>query len=222
MHQGNSFQYLPSPTLPAVVLLDRKRLRQAVLNLLSNAAKFTQEGMVRFEANMHWDRQAHTELHLHIVNDGPDIALEDKTEIFAAFRRLRRHESGVGLGLFIVERIAHGMGGYVRLDSSPESGNRFSLILPVNVTDPTAVVTCSVYHAPPRDVMTARLDTPPLSTRLALAKLASDGELSEIEKWICENRIAYPKYEAFYKEVFACIETFDMDRLQRLLLLSIA
>jgi hypothetical protein len=222
VHHGNRFQYLPVPTLPAVVTLDPKRLRQAVLNLLGNAAKFSRQGTVRFEANMHWGGQTHTELHLHVVNDGPDIPLENQTEIFDAFRQLHHREAGAGLGLFIVERIIHGMGGDVRLDSSPDSGNRFTLIVPVNVVDATAVATRAIHYAPAREAVAGRLNAPPLPERLALSKLARDGELSEIEKWVAETRAANPGHEDFYNEVMACVETFDMDRLQRLVLLGVA
>jgi signal transduction histidine kinase len=220
-HNGNSFEYLPSATLPALVSLDRKRLRQAVLNLLGNAGKFTREGMVRLEARMD-QGPGHSELHIHVVNDGPNIAAPDQQKIFSAFRQLRLRESGIGLGLFIVERIARGMGGDIRLESSPNAGNRFSLIVPVGVIDPTGVPTRAIRHTPARDAHAGHMDAPPLSARLALAKLARDGELSEIEKWVDETRLAHPHCVTFYDEVATCIDNFDMERLQRMALLGVA
>jgi signal transduction histidine kinase len=222
IHNGNSFQYLPGPTLPATVSLDRKRLRQAVLNLLANAAKFTRDGAVRFEARVQREGGRGPELQLRVFNDGPTIAVEDQGEIFSAFRQLRHREAGEGLGLFIVERIAHGMGGTVRVESSPEFGNWFSLTVPIRITGVTVAVPRSIHHVPTPDGYARHVDAPPLSCRLALARLARDGELSEIEKWIQETRGVHPQYQAFYNEVVARIENFDMEGLQRLALLGIA
>ncbi|AOB29948.1 hypothetical protein AKI39_03475 [Bordetella sp. H567] len=217
-HQRNTFEYLPAPTLPARVWLDGKRLRQAVLNLLGNAAKFTTEGTVRLEARLrrHADRQA--ELELGVFNNGAHIAAEDQAGIFAAFRQLHRRESGLGLGLFIVERIANGMGGTVQLESSPERGNRFSLVIPITLIGPSVVATRPMGRTPAYAAAAPQLEAPPLAARLVLSRLARDGELSEIENWVVETRVLYPRYTGFYDEVAKCVETFDMECLQRLAL----
>ncbi|WP_198298319.1 ATP-binding protein [Bordetella genomosp. 8] len=216
--QRNSFEYLPAPTLPAVVRVDGKRLRQTVLNLLGNAAKFTTDGTVRFEARVQEQDAAQAELHIAVFNDGPHISVEDQREIFLAFRQLHRRESGLGLGLFIVERIARAMGGNVRVESAPERGSRFHLTILVELVDASAVGTRPLGQAHADDLQGPPLAAPPLALRLALSRLAQDGELSEIENWIYETRAVYPQYQAFYDEVAKRVETFDMERLQRLAL----
>ncbi|OZI20443.1 hypothetical protein CAL26_23385 [Bordetella genomosp. 9] len=217
-HQRNSFEYLPAPTLPAVVRVDAKRVRQTVLNLLGNAAKFTTDGTVKFEARVQGQDAARAELHIAVFNDGPHISVEDQREIFLAFRQLHRRESGLGLGLFIVERIARAMGGNVRVDSAPERGSRFHLTIPIELVDASAVDTRPLGQSHARDLQGPPLAAPPLALRLALSRLAQDGELSEIENWIHETRAVYPQYQAFYDEVAKRVETFDMERLQRLAL----
>jgi signal transduction histidine kinase len=221
-HQRNSFQYLPAPTLPAVVSLDARRLRQAVLNLLSNASKFTSDGTVRFEAYIRRNSRPQPELHLSVFNDGPHIPKQDQNGIFLAFHQLHRRESGGGLGLFIVERIVHAMGGVIGVESSPERGNRFSLTIPIRITSPTVVATRPIERAPVRSTYVPQLEAPPLAVRLALSALARDGELSEIENWVADTRAVYPQYTTFYSEVAKCVETFDMECLQRLALQGMA
>jgi signal transduction histidine kinase len=221
-HQRNSFQYLPAPTLPAVVSLDARRLRQAVLNLLGNASKFTSDGTVRFEAYIRRNGLPRPELHLSVFNDGPHIPTQDQNGIFLAFQQLHRRESGGGLGLFIVERIVHAMGGVIGVESSPERGNRFSLTIPIRITSPTAVATRQIERAPVRSTYVPQLEAPPLAVRLALSALARDGELSEIENWVADTRAVYPQYTIFYGEVAKCVETFDMECLQRLALQGMA
>lgn len=216
--QRNTFEYLPAPTLPAAVWVDGKRLRQAVLNLLSNASKFTTEGIVRLDAQVHRRADRQADLHVSVFNDGPPIPARDQAGIFVAFKQLHRRESGTGLGLFIVERIVQSMGGTVQLDSSPESGNRFSLTIPVTLADPSVVPTRQIGRAPAQATATPQLEAPPLAVRLVLSRLARDGELSEIENWVVETRAVYPRYTGFYDEVVRCVETFDMECLQRLAL----
>jgi signal transduction histidine kinase len=218
---GNGFQYLPAPSLPAVVWLDGRRLRQAVLNLLSNAASYTTNGMVVFETLVR-EHHEHTVLELHVRNNGPAIAQEDQAGIFSAFKQSRGREGGAGLGLFIVERIVHGMGGTIHLESDPAAGTRFSLSVPLNVADPTSVVPASIHHSPDHDEQRLHLNAPPLAARLVLARRARDGEITAIAQWVDEARALHPECTPFYDEVAACIQAFDMERLQRLALLGVA
>ncbi|CAM3721877.1 ATP-binding protein [Bordetella bronchialis] len=219
-HQRNRFEYLPVPRLPALVLLDVKRLRQAVLNLLSNAAKFTSEGIVRLDARVRGMDGPRPELDIGVFNDGMHIPEADQGRIFVAFRQLHRREAGLGLGLFIVERIATAMGGSIDVESAPERGTRFTLTVPVKLVDRTLVATRPIGGAPmPAAGGPARqLEAPPLAVRLVLARLARDGELSEIEAWVSGTRDAYPQYTTFYDEVARCVDSFDMECLLRLAL----
>ncbi|ANN79498.1 hypothetical protein BAU07_22380 [Bordetella flabilis] len=219
VHNQNSFQYLPPPTLPSVVWTDPKRLRQAALNLLGNAAKFTRHGNVRLEVRVE-QRPAGTELCLEVHNDGPHIPPEDQAEIFQAFRQLRRQDAGLGLGLFIVERIAQGMGGRIEVESAPGMGVRFKLRIPVALADTRYTVPVSIHHAASGRAPVHGIEVPPLGERLALAKLARDGEISEIEQWTHRTRRTHPQCEGFYREVSGCIERLDLEGLQRLALMG--
>jgi two-component system, OmpR family, phosphate regulon sensor histidine kinase PhoR len=117
----------PLPTVPG----DRDRLRQLLLNLLSNAAKYTVSGdtiEVRAAAE-------DTSIVLSVADHGPGIAPEQQRLVFEKFGRVNsggRSKPGAGLGLFIARSIAEAHGGTLDLRSDPGAGATFTVRLPVS------------------------------------------------------------------------------------------
>ncbi len=115
----------------ATVWADPKRLRQILLNLLSNAAKFTHGGSVRLTAVR---PHAH-EVVIRVEDTGIGIAPEDVRELFQPFRQVHRGNpgkyGGTGLGLAISRRLARKMGGDIAVQSQLGRGSRFELSLRV-------------------------------------------------------------------------------------------
>jgi len=111
--------------------VDRTRIRQVVLNLLNNAARFTEEGDVRVEATC-----GDGEVVISVVDTGPGIAIEEQARIFREFQQvnqsLNRHHEGAGLGLAICKRFVEAHGGRIWVESELGSGSRFSFALPVH------------------------------------------------------------------------------------------
>ena len=113
------------------VVADREKLRQVLLNLLSNAIRYTPAG-----GRISLGAVAHGELAVRIwVRDsGPGIPDERQEEIFAPFvqldRSLTQSREGVGLGLAISRDLARGMGGELLVESRPGEGARFIVELP--------------------------------------------------------------------------------------------
>jgi signal transduction histidine kinase/CheY-like chemotaxis protein len=117
-----------APDLP-VVEADRTRVRQILLNLLSNAAKFTDEGTITLRA-----ARAGGEIVISVADTGIGIAPEFHGTIFEEFRQVdsgsdRRYE-GTGLGLAICRRFVALHGGRIWLESAPGQGSTFSFSLP--------------------------------------------------------------------------------------------
>jgi signal transduction histidine kinase len=109
---------------------DRRRIRQIMLNLVSNACKFTEEGQV----NIHLEQKTDGEVLLTVQDTGPGIAPEDHATIFETFHQTEaglRHSEGTGLGLPISLRLAEAHGGRLWFDSTPGQGTRFYVALPV-------------------------------------------------------------------------------------------
>ncbi len=117
-----------SDTLP-VIIGDRRRIHQILLNLVSNACKFTKQGSVTIGADTH-----DTTIVLSIKDTGPGISLADQTTIFEPFRQTAMGLSqggGTGLGLAIAQRLVEAHGGRLWVESVPGAGASFFVQLPL-------------------------------------------------------------------------------------------
>jgi signal transduction histidine kinase len=114
---------------------DPLRVRQVVINLLSNAAKFTARGSVEAEL------AAHGPEHFRIVVRDTGIGIEERSLpiIFERFRQLdgsmTRSASGVGLGLSIVRQIVDLLGGEIEVTSKVGEGSTFTVMLPLSAPE---------------------------------------------------------------------------------------
>ncbi|MGM0638106.1 MAG: ATP-binding protein [Pseudomonadota bacterium] len=130
------------PHLPARVLADPGRLRQVLINLVSNAVKFTQQGEIRLEVGP----ERGGRLRFEVVDTGCGIAPDQLSRIFEPFRQgdasTARRFGGTGLGLAICRRLVEAMGGRIEVASEPGVGSRFWFVLPLMAAegpDPVAL-----------------------------------------------------------------------------------
>ena len=126
-------------SLPPRHLADPLRLRQILLNLLTNAIKFTVQGGIAV-----WAGQSQDMLVWRVTDSGIGIAAEQLPLLFEPFRQAdtstTRRYGGTGLGLAISRRLARLMGGeIVIVQSSPGGGSVFELHLPLLPAEPMAV-----------------------------------------------------------------------------------
>jgi adenylate cyclase len=121
---------LDRPTPLGRTVTDPMRLRQIVLNLLSNACKFTKEGTVTLETR----REPGGVLHLAVRDTGIGIAPERMDQLFQEFSQVggpdKRRYGGTGLGLAISRRLARLMSGDIEAASEPGKGSTFTVRLP--------------------------------------------------------------------------------------------
>ncbi|MFC4278775.1 sensor histidine kinase [Achromobacter aloeverae] len=211
----NAFHFLPPASLPVSIMVDAVRLRQALLNLLDNAAKFTEDGRVSLCVTT-LRRDDRWILEFMVADNGPGVPLERQAEIFSAFKQLRNEHGGVGLGLFIAEHIVRAMGGQLALSSIPGDGARFSFSIDVPGVDQTLVSMSPVSVAPPPRFLEAALTLPPAATRQALARLARDGEVSELHAWLKRTRDKHPECGAFIQRVHGALEELDLATIEHL------
>ena len=110
----------------ATVKVDPKRLKQILVNLLTNAVKFTESGS-RVSLDVTVDDEAGA-VHFVVQNSGIGIAREGLAQLFQPFvqldSRLNRQHEGTGLGLALVRRLAELHGGSVTVESEPGKGSR--------------------------------------------------------------------------------------------------
>ncbi|MFN7504832.1 MAG: ATP-binding protein, partial [Limnobacter sp.] len=109
---------------------DAGRIRQILINLVSNALKFTEHGYVKIIANAsQFTTAGQIELRFEVVDTGIGIAQNNLARLFQPFSQLddsyNRKHAGSGLGLSIVKKMAELMGGTVGVESVPEQGSRF-------------------------------------------------------------------------------------------------
>jgi PAS domain S-box-containing protein len=113
---------------------DRQKVKQIVLNLLSNALKFTPSGSVTVGAAH--DVKAR-QIVIKVVDTGVGIAADDQKKVFEDFRQLdsspTRGYGGTGLGLSICRRLAQMLGGTIELQSTAGQGSTFMLRLPARM-----------------------------------------------------------------------------------------
>lgn len=122
-----------------VVSSDRRRVRQILLNLLSNAAKFTHQGEVTLRAiNTMMPDSSDPAVRVDVVDTGIGLAPEDHARIFERFEQVdsssTRQYGGTGLGLTLSMNLAEALQGILMLESELGKGSCFTLILPVMAT----------------------------------------------------------------------------------------
>lgn len=118
-----------------IVRADPIRLRQVLLNLLSNAAKFTDEGEITVLASLQTGPAGQPEILVRVSDTGPGIAPEDQTKLFQAFSQVddspTRKTGGSGLGLSISQQLVQLHGGRIGIHSEVGKGSTFYFTLPV-------------------------------------------------------------------------------------------
>lgn len=130
-----AFEVNVDKRLPTLLIGDPARLQQIAINLISNAIKFTEKGLVKVDVRKH-GRDTWT----LVVNDtGIGIPSHAQEYIFDEFRQVdgtsRRKHSGTGLGLAIVRKLVLLMGGNIRLRSKVGEGTVFTVLLPLEIED---------------------------------------------------------------------------------------
>ena len=120
-----------APDIPPLKT-DRDKLKQAVLNLLSNAAKFTEKGEIKVAA---WQENGNVKL--TVSDTGIGMKKEALDYIFEEFRQAdmssTRRYGGTGLGLAIVRRFINLMGGEISVESEVGKGSKFTVTIPMNL-----------------------------------------------------------------------------------------
>ncbi len=128
-------------SLPEFIHIDSMKLRQIIINLISNSIKFTDSGTVTLKVN--YDTQGHkmqNTLHVEVHDTGVGISPEDQATLFQPFVQTatgRANASGAGLGLSISQHFAQMMGGEIQIDSKLGQGSvfKFSILVDAAADD---------------------------------------------------------------------------------------
>lgn len=142
--KGVALHTLIADMVPKALYLDTTRLRQILLNLVSNALKFTETGSVSIIATCALTASDEITLIITVKDTGVGIKEDQFDTIFGAFDQARGQKfteyRGTGLGLAISQRLAHLMNGNITVSSVYEEGSIFTLTIQnIRIADPTAL-----------------------------------------------------------------------------------
>ena len=134
---------------PKNIISDSDKIRQVLINFLSNAVKFTRQG----GATISLQAGADDGVCLRVTDTGIGIPADKHDLVFEAFKQAdgstSRRFGGTGLGLTISRELARLMGGDIQVDSEPDKGTSFSLLLPLQMPAAPAEVTTDSMAATP-------------------------------------------------------------------------
>ena len=127
--------------LPSVMLGDERRIKQIILNILTNAVKYTNEGSVTLTCGHELMSDGRAGMTISVADTGIGIRKEELEYLFDAFMRLdmsKNHRiEGTGLGLSITKHLVDLMGGNISVDSIYTQGSMFTVMIPQTIVDDT-------------------------------------------------------------------------------------
>lgn len=135
--KGLEFKLDVAENVPSVLYGDVMRVRQIIVNLLTNAVKYTEQGSVSLAFT--WkdtvrEDDCNGEMTISVSDTGKGIAPENTDKLFNSFERVdiaANHEiEGTGLGLPITKQLAELMGGFIKVDSRLSKGSTFTVVIP--------------------------------------------------------------------------------------------
>ena len=157
--KNNNKLVIKCPTDLGVIRSDPTRLRQIVLNLLSNACKFTQNGTVTLDVSRS-AKGADEFILISIADTGIGMTQDQLGRLFQEFSQAdsstTRKYGGTGLGLAISDRLCRMMGGSIKVESQPNVGTTFTVALPADRADVLDIAPATAF-APQEPGRTSRV-----------------------------------------------------------------
>lgn len=138
--------------LPSVLCGDERRIKQVLLNILSNAVKYTDSGLIRLTCTFDELEEGQVQLKISVTDTGIGIKKEDLKVLFDVFTRVNLKKNsvieGTGLGLAITKQLVDLMGGEITVDSVYTQGSVFTVTINQKIVDSKAI---GVFDAEAKD-----------------------------------------------------------------------
>ncbi|MBE9115678.1 response regulator [Lusitaniella coriacea LEGE 07157] len=162
-NKGLKLVFAQATELPPSIQTDKVKLRQVLINLMSNAIKFTERGSIALNVSAVGDdpQEDRVQLRFEVADTGAGIAPEELNLLFEAFSQTttgQEAKEGTGLGLAIAQKFVRLMGGEIAVTSTVGEGTTFSFTIPVRPasnaeSEPSAALQRVIALAPdsPRD-----------------------------------------------------------------------
>ncbi len=141
--KGLTFNVQVDESMPAALYGDDVRVSQVIMNILTNAVKYTEEGSVTFSISKSQINGDEAEILVSVKDTGIGIRKEDMEKLTVSFERLdttrNRHIEGTGLGMSIVTKLLQMMGSSLQVESEYGNGSTFSFLLRQKIGDPQPI-----------------------------------------------------------------------------------
>ncbi len=138
VEKNNNTLVVKCPENLGVMYADLTKVRQSLFNLLSNASKFTDKGIIKLSVNQYL-KDTETWLQMKVTDSGIGMTEEQMKKLFQPFTQAdastTRKYGGTGLGLTITQRFCQMMGGEIKVESEISKGSSFIIELPITVKD---------------------------------------------------------------------------------------
>lgn len=142
-----------NPNLPFVLYGDNNRIKQVIINLANNAAKFTKQGKVTLKFDYRERDDDYIDFIVSVEDTGIGIKAQDLDKIFKSFQQVdskrNRNIEGTGLGLAICQQLVSLMNGSISVQSEYEKGSCFSFEIPIKVVNPEPSLTLNNQEPSP-------------------------------------------------------------------------
>lgn len=133
-----------SETVPENLISDAARISQILMNLLTNAIKFTHQGQVSVECSLDARVSDVAKVRFEVADTGMGIPADALPHIFDRFSSLSASAGlrfgGTGLGLAITRTLVNALGGTISVQSTPNVGTKFTVVLPLRVTSASNII----------------------------------------------------------------------------------
>lgn len=134
------FEYEYDENLPKMLEGDDVRLAQVVMNLLTNAVKYTEKGSIKLTIKEVGRDEENVDIFFSVKDTGKGIRKEDQDQLFESFKRIdeknNRNIEGTGLGMSIVAKLLELMGSKINVESEYQKGSEFSFVIKQKIIDP--------------------------------------------------------------------------------------
>lgn len=177
--KGLRMAYLLQNRVPDSFIGDATRVRQVLFNLVGNAVKFTDDGEICIKVSGERSEGMTYAMHIEVVDTGIGISEEQMSRLFKSFSQVdtsstRRH-GGTGLGLVISQKLIERMGGKIWVESLPERGSTFHVVLPMTTIDASIMEQLASLTFPFKEKHAVLLESHPLSREYYRQQLTNLG-----------------------------------------------
>ncbi len=135
LKQGDNTFQIDCDSDVGIFYADITRVRQSLFNLLSNACKFTEKGLITLSVRHQHSEEGCEWIHFIVTDTGIGISEQQLDKLFDAYtqadKSISKYYGGTGLGLAISQKLCHMMGGRIEVKSEEGKGSEFTMILPV-------------------------------------------------------------------------------------------